>query len=418
MDPRLDLPNSTPERLAALSQSALAARLGADASGLVDAAPAPWSKAEEVACVARAVAGQRCRNIQLIERAVEDFGGLPTHVDWTTGQHGLGKEVQTHRLGVARLAARDPTGFGFEVFARGLRGSRPWDEFLLEGLSSSLADREFQGRQTPELGRAGPVVACLMADNAPALGRLLSMPDAFEALMSCEPGVAQTPWPRERWDSVETAMAGAERFAKTRQESGLFLERSMLWQAFSFGALKCAGLLLELPAFAAVLGKGELGMAWGPRVATVGSAYASYRMDFWSAVACEGESRVARGKSELSADQKRDQLALRLELALKIWEASTPEARLEEGPWGHSWGERLVFCMWRLDAADLARQAGEAFESLGCPMNWDVLGKKMQKHPRFPASQALAGWCQAKAQRSALEKEAVAAKPGVAKRVL
>ena len=368
--------------------------------------PRAWSKQEESACMARAMAGQRTRSESRISRAIEDFGGIPPCVDWTDAEG-------SSRVPTMELAARDPSGFGFELFAEGARDGRDMKDWLglgLRGAPGSLGGSEtfvsvVRASMEGARSQTGPVAACFKLDNAPALARLMSMPDCAQALLEMEPEPAPNAWLKGSWPSRELACENARGFHDERIERAAYLERSLLWQAISARAWSCAGMLLEMAPFASVLSKGELGAAWGERSGGGEGVFWAKRQGVWEALAGE-ESGVRRPRGPGSTPEKRARQERRLgevlNVALRMWELSPAGERERPDQAGIYAGEKVALKMWRLGFEELAREAATRFEAAGCPIDWQALGARMVGDN----AARMREFCLARAERVALASQA------------
>lgn len=236
---------------------------GAD-SGLEE-----WSPLEIKVCVAMCSAAMRMGDMDRLVEAIDSFGGYPNPVS----------DIDKECVDLLHQSAQRPGAFGFgyllgKAWALKLsQGTKTLDElhdrelnkelggWLRRGLFNSAWDDQRDARES--LGasshRCMPIAACLVGDNPVALAEILSVPSMMESLVSMEPkkmgDQVGKDIPKDDWQY-------AKKMAEAVKSAGSGIETSLLFQAVSCKAFKCAALLAMIPEFSAdAFTPGALGCA-------------------------------------------------------------------------------------------------------------------------------------------------------------
>jgi hypothetical protein len=277
-----------------------------DDLGALSKAPAPsWSEEESAACRARVKAALRLRRMDLLDRALDDFGGAPL------GAGRLGERGEVKAGDLAWEAAADPQAFGFAKIVAGQKATfletlAAERQALEESGQAPMSDEDWAALEKKKVGewlRGGasgaasrgpsapwfaaqaasahsqPVAACFARDNARALACLLADRENFELLVLDEPKKPRRPptkaqalfWQEGALGLMPKGLGDAEPLPHRSLAEGLgrewasraaALESSLAWQAVGAGAFGCAQLLLSIPEFgAAPMEPGALGCA-------------------------------------------------------------------------------------------------------------------------------------------------------------
>lgn len=239
------------EKGAALSSGPTLAQRAVDLSGAGDGGFGrdDWDQGEVDVCLAMVRAALRLKSAPRLAAAIEAFGGLPPE----GGKWLAGKPLSD--------AAMAPDAFGFEVLLgaqqKAAAGSKTgWisdrqerlGEWLRTGLFNSFygGSGGFDARSASEVGsRVKPVAACLAHDNPVALALILEDTERRAALALWEPAPMSDP---PDWTKMSSYSDGDATLKAGRSAEAGF-EKSLLWQAISMKAFRCAALLCALPEF-------------------------------------------------------------------------------------------------------------------------------------------------------------------------
>ena len=402
-----------------------------------------WTEEESLVCRARAKAALRSRRLDLLERVLDEFGGLAAGAPRPSRDHIGSRPL----MDLAWEAAMDPQAFGFAQVARG-----QW-----QALRALFARQDSQGEEAKHLARwlrgglggaidrgepaspvyaasgswehSCPVGACFAHDNPVALAKLLGEVDFFEALAGGEPKPAAKAPTRacaKFWEGgaeaakqepkegplLHRSMAGG--MGKEWLSRGAALEASLAWQAVACGAFGCAKLLLSIEEFASPMTPLALGCS-NPKIQRarepIGQDDQEEAFSLFEQAAMWAPPHPAL-LPEQEEGQKERQRARQQELLLWMVAKAPDQAKAARA--GASWPE-LAVSRQALSLKDAEASVDVAFclailregDSNGFSIDWVELGRRLRRclwesHKKEPQGWgALEEWCQLRAQSKA-----------------
>jgi hypothetical protein len=232
----------------------LAERLSSGARGSLRSSD--WDDGEAQVFSAMVHAALRQKSMGGLESALNIFGGLPPQgFKWTVGKYLNDAAMAPDAFGFERLlgAQQEQAMVGVkesgdESADESGEGAR-LGEWLRAGLYNSYYGSGHSGFDPREAASVGcspkPVAACFAQDNPVALSKILIDPARRSALACAEPTPMDAP---PDWRKTSSYSERDEIVNKGRQMDAGF-EKSLLWQAVSMKAFRCAALLCALPEF-------------------------------------------------------------------------------------------------------------------------------------------------------------------------